>query len=81
MEDKRCSICSSLEMEPFRIRHLKRPSFTRYSSYGHNKRRREKGGGHMVMEMKRSSEREERHRRTQQVKEGPCEQCVLMISL
>lgn len=57
VEDKRCSICTSLEMEPFKIRHLKRPSFTRYSSYGHNKRRRKKGGGHMVMEMKRSREK------------------------
>lgn len=47
-------------MEPFKIRHLKRPSFARYSSYGHNKRRRKKGGGHMVMEMKRLREREKR---------------------
>lgn len=33
----RCSICTSLKIKPLKIRHSKHPSFTHYSSYGHNK--------------------------------------------
>lgn len=40
---KICSICNSLEIEPFKIRYSKHPSFTRYSSCGHNKGETEKG--------------------------------------
>lgn len=35
-EKKRSSICNSFETEPFKIRYLKHPSFTRYSSCRHN---------------------------------------------
>ncbi len=48
VEKKRCSVCTSLEIEPFKIRCLKNPSFTCYSSYGHN-----------TGEMEREREREE----------------------
>lgn len=43
VEKKRCSICTSLEKEPFKIRYLKHPSFTRNSSYGHNEGEIERG--------------------------------------
>lgn len=36
-ERKTSSICTSLEIEPFKIRYSKHPSFARYSSCGHNK--------------------------------------------
>lgn len=32
---ERRSICTSVEIEPFKIRYLMHPSFTHYSSYGH----------------------------------------------
>lgn len=51
---KRCSICSSLEIEPFKIRYLKNPSFTRYSSYGHNTGEMVRGG----KERRRQSDRD-----------------------
>lgn len=36
-ERKTSSICTSLEIEPFKIRYSKHPSFAHYSSCGHNK--------------------------------------------
>lgn len=45
-ERKTSSICTSLEIEPFKIRYSKHPSFARYSSCGHNKPG--KGGGMRV---------------------------------
>lgn len=42
--EKIYSICTSLEREPFRIRYLKRPSFSRNSSHGHNKGGRDRRG-------------------------------------
>lgn len=37
------SICTSLEIEPFKIRYSKHPSFACYSSCRHNKPEMEKG--------------------------------------
>lgn len=45
-EEERCSICASLEVEPFKIRYLKHPSFTCHSSYGQK-------GGNRVIEITR----------------------------
>lgn len=59
---KKMFISAALEIEPFKTRYLKHPSFTRYSSYGHNKgatREGEgRGGGDGVMEIKRGRTRQ-----------------------
>lgn len=64
---KTCSICTSLEIQPFKIRYSKHPSFTHYSIIWAQQRRNTEGederGGDG--EIKRVRER------TQQVKEGP----------
>lgn len=34
-QKERCSIRTSVEIDPFKIRYLRHPSFTHNSSYGH----------------------------------------------
>ncbi len=52
----RCSIYTSLEIGPFKIRYLKHPSFTRYSLYRQNKggmERRRRSGRDKAIESER----------------------------